>query len=90
MIQSVPEAHKLKLGGGFGIGLCVAGQFQRRGHVFQRSHRRNEMKRLKDHPHMRTAEPGQRIFVHGAKVVPEGFDAATGWLFQPAHQHQQG
>jgi cytochrome oxidase assembly protein ShyY1 len=67
----------------------MPGQFQRRGHVFQRRHRRNEVEGLEHHPHMFATEAGELILVHRGQIAPERRHLTAGGPFEAAHEHEE-
>jgi hypothetical protein len=83
------EAHGLKLRLGAVEGVGMTGQFQGRGHVFQRGHGRNKVEGLEHHPHMFATETGELVFVHRRQVAPECEDLTAGGAFQTAHEHEE-
>ena len=76
VIGPVAKAHGLKFRRRPVKGILVTGQFQRRRHVFQGSHCRDEVEGLEHHPHIVSAKAGQMVFVHRGQVLPKGGDLA--------------
>ena len=89
MIGAMGQPDGLKLGFGAVESVALAGKFQRRCHVFQRGHRGDQVKGLKNDAHVIAAEPGQRIFVHRGQIPAQRGDCPARRLLQPAHQHQE-
>ena len=85
--RAQPNGSEFFLGPFEGVGM--PGQFQRRRHVLQRRHRRNQMKGLEHHPHLVAPKSGQRVLVHRRQVLPQRHNRAGRGLFKPAQKHQQ-
>jgi cytochrome oxidase assembly protein ShyY1 len=67
----------------------MARQFQRRGDVFQRRHRRDKVEGLEHHPHMIATEAGQLILVHRGQIAPQRRHLPAGGPFEAAHEHEE-
>lgn len=72
-----------------GIGIGRARKFKRCSDIFQRGHRGNEVKGLKDDAEIVAAQAGQLILGLRAKVMIEDAHGTAGGALQPAHEHQQ-
>ena len=77
MIAAMAQPHGLQFLAGALKRITRASQFQRCGDIFQRRHRRDQVKALKHHPHMGAAEPGQGVLTQPGQILAHGAHAAT-------------
>src|SRR3546814_12200956 len=65
-------------------------EFERRGDVFQRGHRRQEAKSLEHHPDPAPAGAGERVLVHGREILSRYRERSrTRALQARKHRHQR-
>ena len=90
MRQAFAEAHRLEFAGSTREGITRACEFERHRHVFERVHRRNEVKRLEHDTDLTAAEPGERILVESADLDAGNGDDAAVRPLQAGDHHQEG
>jgi len=71
------------------LGIGRARQFKGQHHVFQRGHLRQQLKRLKDEPHVPGAPLGAGIFIEREQILAGCDDASGAWPVQSGQQPEQ-
>jgi hypothetical protein len=69
--------------------IVLAGQLERDRNIFQRRHRRNEVKGLEHDTDVAAAEPSQCVLVELADILTGDGDAALVGTFEAGDHHQQ-
>ena len=76
MTHPVSQPDALKQMPAAGCGICSPGELERQHHIFERSHLREQLKRLKDETDMRGTPCGARVFVERKKILIGSNDLA--------------
>ena len=84
VLVATSEADFRQTGRRAGEGVAAAGEFQRQRDVFQGSHGRYEMERLKDDADVASANPGESVFAERRKIMTSDHDLAMEARSSPA------
>src|SRR6185312_12240272 len=74
---------------GFGESGPAAAELERDRDVFERGHRRQQMKRLEDDADLRAAQAGEPVLVERGEVASGELDPPRARPLQPRHNHHQ-
>src|SRR5271165_6820525 len=81
------EADRGETPGGDRKSVAPPSELERERHIFERGHRRDQMKGLKHDADVRAAQPGQRILVERAEVVSVNPHSSGTRPLEPANYH---
>ena len=89
MQQALPQAHGFEMIPSALAGVPRSGQLQRQRYVFQRRHRGDEMKALKDNADVLTTKFSEPVFVQPRQIDVSDPDSARSGFLQPGNHHQK-
>src|SRR6185437_4463475 len=69
--------------------VASAGEFERRRHIFERSHGRDQVKGLEHDADAPPAKPRERVLVHAPELHPVDLDLAFVRPLEAGHDHEQ-
>jgi hypothetical protein len=84
------EADRFQLGRGGSESVRGAGELERNGDIFQRAHRREQVKGLQHDPDAAAPSAGERVLAEQVEIGAGDVDGAAGRLFHAGqHRHQR-
>ena len=89
MVEAMAETNRVEPLGRHGESIATPAELERQRHVFERRHRWDQMKRLKDDADRMASQPGQRVLAEPAEIVAVDPDRSGGRPFETAQHHHQ-